>query len=82
MNMTLSRIVVDLLLKWAFVYSPFVNRFYQMFKTAKSRTSVQRIIRRKNEYWLSDVHHADTTTEMTPFSVRAAALHSLLSEYQ
>jgi hypothetical protein len=82
MNMTLSKILVDVLLKWGFVYSPFVNGFYQMFKTAKSRTSIQRIIRRKNEYWSSDVHHADTTTEMTRFSVRAAALHSLLSEYR
>jgi hypothetical protein len=80
--MTLSTILEDPLLKHGFVYSPFLNRFYQTFKTALPWTCSQRIIRRKNEYWLSDVHHADTTTEMTPSSVRAAAVHSLLLEHQ
>jgi hypothetical protein len=64
------------------VYSPFANRFYQMFKTTLPRSSGQRIIRRKNEYWSNDVHHADTTTEMTPSSAQAAALRSLLLEHQ
>jgi hypothetical protein len=80
--MMASTSFVNPLVKHRFVYSPFVNRFYQMFKTAAHWTCGQRIIRRKNEYWLSDVHHADTTIEMTPSSVRAAAVHSLLREHQ
>jgi hypothetical protein len=80
--MRASTSFVNLLVKHRFVYSPFVNRFYQMFKTAAPWTCTQRIIRRKNEYWLSDVQHADTTTEMTPSSARAAAGQSLLLEHQ
>jgi hypothetical protein len=60
----------------------FTNRFYQTFKTTPPWSSGQRIKRRKNEYWLSDVQHADTTTEMTPSSAQAAAVHSLPLEHQ
>jgi len=81
-NVMMSRVSVVPLLKQRFVYSLFTTRFHQMFKTATSCSSGQRIIRRKNEYWLSDVYHADTTTEMTPSSAQAAAVHSLPLEHQ
>jgi len=81
-NVTPSTILARVLVKWRFVYSPFVNRFHQMFKTAPALSHTQRIIRRKKEYWSSDVHHADTTIGTTPSSVRAAAVHSLLPEHQ
>ena len=71
----MSTAVQPRLLKQRFVYSPLVKRFYQMFKTTPPFTFGQRIIRRKNEYWLSDVKHADTTTETMPFSAQAAAVH-------
>jgi len=78
----MSATFLSRLVKQGFVYSPLVKRFYQMFKTTPPFKSAQRIIRRKNEYWLSDVQHADTTTEMTPSSARAAAVHLLLLEHQ
>jgi hypothetical protein len=53
-----------------------------MFKTTPPFKSAQRIIRRKNEYWLSDVQHADTTTETMPFSAQVAAVHLLPLEHQ
>ena len=81
-NVLTSSISEVALLKQRFVYSPFANRFYQMFKTVLPRSSAQRIIRRKNEYWSNDVHHADTTTEMTPSSAQAVAVHLLLLEHQ
>ena len=81
-NMLRSSASVVPLLKQRFVYSLFTNRFYQTFKTTPSWSSGQRIIRRKKEDWSSDVHHADTTTEMTPSSAQAAEVHSSPLEHQ
>jgi hypothetical protein len=80
--MMMSTAVQSQLLKRRFVYSPLAKRFYQMFKTTPPPKCAQRIIRRKNEYWLSDVQHADTTTETMPSSAQAAAVHLLLLGHQ